>query len=205
MKMTTAKWFTPSGRSIQRPRKYVNGRFVEEEAPDSMETDSARKARPAFRSDAGRVIYGGGGVTPDITVRPDTLSAIEQKAARQLAPKLQEAFTIASQIAEEMRPKIKSTDFVVTSEMRRDYFNRLVTAKVPVDSVTFFAGSSYFDRLLGRRIAQAIFGDSTAAKRTFVDDSQLKKAVELLRRGSTQRELFTMVPAASPASAMRRP
>jgi carboxyl-terminal processing protease len=205
MKMTTAKWFTPSGRSIQRPRKYVNGRFVEEEAPDSMETDSARKARPAFRSDAGRVIYGGGGVTPDITVRPDTLSAIEQKAARQLAPKLQEAFTIASQIAEEMRPKIKSTDFVVTSEMRRDYFNRLVTAKVPVDSVTFFAGSSYFDRLLGRRIAQAIFGDSTAAKRTFVDDSQLKKAVELLRRGSTQRELFTMVPAAAPASAMRRP
>src|SRR5205814_3365883 len=30
LKLTTGKWFTPSGRSIQRPRKFVNGQFVEE-------------------------------------------------------------------------------------------------------------------------------------------------------------------------------
>src|ERR1043165_7972107 len=39
LKLTTAKWFTPSGRSIQRERKIVDGRFVEIE-PDTNETEA---------------------------------------------------------------------------------------------------------------------------------------------------------------------
>ena len=205
LKMTTAKWFTPSGRSIQRPRKYVNGRFVEEEAPDSLESDSARKARPAFRSDAGRVIYGGGGISPDIIVRPDTLSAIEQKAARQLTPKLQESFSILSQLTEEMRPTIKSTAFVVSPEIRREYYHRLLAAHVPVDSLTYFSASAYFDRFIGARIARAVFGDSTAAKRSFAEDPQIGKALELLRRGGTQRDLLSMAAPTASAATTRRP
>lgn len=204
LKMTTAKWFTPSGRSIQRPRKFVNGRFVEDEAPDSMETDSARKARPAFRSDAGRVIYGGGGVTPDLTVRPDTLSTIEQKAARQLAGKLQEAFSTLSQFAEELRPQVKSTSFTVTPAWRQEYFRRLVAAKVPVDSATYFTGSGYFDRFIGRRVAKAAFGDSTVAKREFAEDPQMQKALELLRRGGTQASLFAQAGAPVPETSAQR-
>src|SRR6478752_2665455 len=42
--------------------------------PDSLETDSVRRSRPAFKSDAGRIVYGGGAITPDIIVRPDTLT-----------------------------------------------------------------------------------------------------------------------------------
>ena len=38
LKLTTGKWFTPSGRTIQRPRKFVNGQFVEEQ-PDTSETN----------------------------------------------------------------------------------------------------------------------------------------------------------------------
>lgn len=203
LKMTTAKWFTPSGRSIQRPRKFVNGRFMEDEAPDSMETDSARKSRPAFRSDAGRVIYGGGGITPDITVRPDTLTTIEQKAARQLAGKVQEAYTTLSQFAEELRPQVKSTNFVVTDRWRSEYFRRITAAKVPIDSATYFAAPGYFDRLIGNRVARAVFGDSTVAKRQFAEDPQLMKALQLLRRGGTQRELLAIAAAATPAPTRR--
>ena len=193
LKMTTAKWFTPSGRSIQRPRKFLNGRFVEEEAPDSMETDSARKARPAFRSDAGRVIYGGGGISPDITVRPDTLTTVEQKAAKQIAAKVQEAYTTLAQYAEELRPQVKNNaNFTVLPAWRQEYFRRIIAAKVPVDSATFFAAPGYVDRLLSNRIAKAAFGDSTVAKRQFAEDPQVQKAVELLHRGTTQRELFSM-------------
>src|SRR2546423_3416305 len=43
LKITTAKWYTPSGRSIQRERKFVNGKFVEV-APDSLETEAKKKA-----------------------------------------------------------------------------------------------------------------------------------------------------------------
>jgi carboxyl-terminal processing protease len=203
LKMTTAKWFTPSGRSIQRPRKFVNGRFVEEEAPDSMETDSARKLRPAFKSDAGRVIYGGGGVTPDVIVRPDTLTTVEQKAARQLAAKVQEAFSTLSQYAEELRPQVKSTSFVVTPEWRAEYFRRITAAKVPIDAATYAAAPAYFDRLIGNRVARAVFGDSTVAKRQFAEDPQIQKALQMLRRGGSQRDLLVMAAAAAPTAARR--
>jgi carboxyl-terminal processing protease len=205
LKMTTAKWFTPSGRSIQRPRKFVNGRFVEDEAPDSMETDSARKARPAFRSDAGRVIYGGGGITPDVSVRPDTLTSVEQKANRALSAKVQVAYSTLSQYAEELKPTVKSPNFVVTPAWRMEYYRRIQAANVPIDSATYFAAPEYFDRLIGRRVAQAAFGDSTVAKRQFSDDTQLKKAIELLTRANSQSQLFTLAGAAAPASASRRP
>jgi len=205
LKMTTAKWFTPSGRSIQRPRKFVNGRFVEDEAPDSMETDSARKARPAFRSDAGRVIYGGGGITPDMMVRPDTLTTGEQKAARQIAQKVQEAYTTLAQYAEELRPQVKSPTFTVQPAWRQEYFRRIVAAKVPVDSATFFAAPAYVDRLIANRVAKATFGDSTVAIRQFGEDPQIQRALQLLRRGGTQRDLFTMITPAAPAGVSRRP
>ncbi len=81
LKMTTAKWYTPSGRSIQKERKLIDGQFVETH-PDSLESDSAKKARPTFRSDAGRVVYGGGAITPDVVVRPDTMTTAEQTLAR---------------------------------------------------------------------------------------------------------------------------
>ncbi len=204
LKMTTAKWFTPSGRSIQRPRKFLNGRFVEEEAPDSLESDSAKKARPAFRSDAGRVIYGGGGISPDITVRPDTLTTIEQKAAKQIAGKVQEAYLTLAQYAEELRPQVKSPNFTVLPAWRAEYFRRIQAAKVPVDSATFFAAPGYVDRLLSNRIAKAAFGDSTVAKRQFAEDPQMQKAITLLHRGGTQRDLLTMAGATLPASTTTR-
>jgi carboxyl-terminal processing protease len=201
LKMTTAKWFTPSGRSIQRPRRIVNGRFIEEEAPDSMETDSARRARPAFRSDAGRVIYGGGGITPDVSVRPDTLTAVEQKAAKQIAGKVQEAYLTLAQYAEELRPQVTSTSFTVLPAWRREFFRRITDAKVPVDSATFFAAPEYIDRLMGNRIAKVAFGDSTVAKRQFIDDTQIQRALQLLRRSTKQGDLFAMVPAATTTAA----
>ena len=75
LKLTTARWYTPSGRSIQRDRQMQNGRMVEV-VPDSLETDSVRASRPAFKSDAGRIVYGGGGITPDLVVPADTVSSV---------------------------------------------------------------------------------------------------------------------------------
>ncbi len=88
LKLTTAKWYTPSGRSIQRERRFVDGRFVEDSARDSLETEGSKKSRPAYKSDAGRIVYGGGGVTPDVLVPDDTLTTAEQQLARALAPKV---------------------------------------------------------------------------------------------------------------------
>ena len=87
VKLTTAKWYTPVGRSIQKERKLLpDGRFVEV-YPDSLPEDSLKKIRPEYKSDAGRTVYGGGAITPDLVVQPDTLTTPEQELARALTSK----------------------------------------------------------------------------------------------------------------------
>ena len=189
LKMTTAKWYTPSGRSIQKERKLLpDGSFVEV-LPDSMETDSVRKLRPKFKSDAGRIVYGGGAVTPDVIVQPDTLTTDEQKLLNALAPKAQIVRSTLINYAVEQKTKVQP-DFTVSKAQREEFYNRLVAQGVKVDKAQFEAGASEIDRLLESSIARIAFGDSTAKRRDIDDDAQLRKSLEMMRRTSTQRDLF---------------
>src|SRR6185503_14241917 len=109
LKLTTAKWFTPSGRSIQKERKFIDGQFVEDTTSDSLETDHSKKSRPMFRSDAGRPVYGGGGITPDVIVQDDTLLTAEQTLLKALAPKASEVETTLRDYALELSRKATAT------------------------------------------------------------------------------------------------
>ena len=193
LKITTAKWYTPSGRSIQRERKFVNGRFVEE-APDTTETEAQRKARPAYKSDAGRVVYGGGGITPDVLIHDDTLAAGEQALAKALAPKSQDVYITIADYALELS-RSAPANFQVLPQWRDELFRRLVAKGVAVDRAQYDAASRYVDRLLEQRIARYVGGDSTAKRRDLVFDAPLRKALELMEKGTTQRDLFTLAAA----------
>jgi carboxyl-terminal processing protease len=201
LKMTTAKWYTPSGRSIQKERTLnADGQYVEVH-PDSLESDSARKARPIFRSTSGRPVYGGGAVTPDVIVAPDTITTAEQVLARALAPKFAEVYGVLSEMALQLKPTVTSS-FTVQPAWREDFYNRLVKAGVKVDRAQWNAATPWVDRQLENRIARLAFGDSTAARRSVRDDAQLKRALELLSKGQTQKDLFAVAQSAAPA---RRP
>ena len=129
IKLTTGKWYTPSGRSIQKDRILTDDGQLIEVHPDSLETDSARKARPKFKSDGGRIVYGGGAITPDVIVPYDTLTTTEQKLARELGGKngLETALALDA-YSLEMKTKVKP-DFVVTPEMRDELYQRFVKAR----------------------------------------------------------------------------
>ena len=196
LKITTAKWYTPSGRSIQRERKFENGRFVEV-APDSLETEAKKKARPAYRSDAGRIVYGGGGVAPDVLVRDDTLTAAEQTLAKALAPKSQDAYVTLADYALELS-RGANKDFRVLPQWRDELFRRLTAKGVTLDRTQFDGASRYVDRLIEQRVARYAGGDSTAKRRDMAFDAPLRKALELMEKGSTQKDLFTLAAAAQP-------
>jgi carboxyl-terminal processing protease len=203
LKLTTAKWYTPSGRSIQKERKVVDGKIVEE--PDSVcdpttltrqqcassESDSAKKARPQYKSDAGRIVYGGGAITPDVVVQPDTLSAAEQQFLKAITPKSQEFYITLYNYAMELKGGVRP-DFVVTPAWRDEFYRRLTAAGLHLDPKLYSDASPEVDRVLGDRIARFAFGDSTAKRREVGDDNQLERAVELLRKGGTQQDLFTL-------------
>ena len=80
IRLTIARYYTPTGRSIQRPydkgrkiymeelrERYENGETI---IPDSMHLSTEKK----YKTSAGRTVYGGGGITPDEYVHVDTSS-----------------------------------------------------------------------------------------------------------------------------------
>ncbi len=70
--LTIAKYYTPSGRLIQRPWGDMDQREYQEQAyQNDVPTDSALATRPKFKTTAGRVVYGGGGIYPDVVLKDD--------------------------------------------------------------------------------------------------------------------------------------
>jgi carboxyl-terminal processing protease len=167
--------------------------------PDSMETDSVRKSRPRFRSDAGRIVYGGGAVTPDIIVQPDTLSSAEQKLLTLLAPKAQVVRSTIVNFAVEQKNKVRP-DFTVLRTWREELYNRLTAQGVKVDKAQYEAGGSEIDRLIGSSVARIAFGDSTAKRRDIPEDAQLRRSLDIIRGARSQNDLFTVAAAQTAAA-----
>ncbi len=78
MRLTIARYYTPSGRCIQKP--YTNGQDKDYEEDlllryqhgEYFSQDSIKHTGPEYKTVGGRVVYGGGGITPDIFVGEDT-------------------------------------------------------------------------------------------------------------------------------------
>jgi carboxyl-terminal processing protease len=200
LKLTTGKWYTPSGRSIQKDKNWgtaAEGVVATAASPDSMETDSVKKSRPAYRSDDGRVVYGGGGITPDVIIHEDTLTTAEQQFAKAIAPKYPAfrgvLYTYALQLRNGLTPM-----FSVKPEWSTELYRRLEAAKLDINRAQYDAAAPLIDRWIGNQVAQLAFGDSTAFRREIPDDRQLLTAIDLLKKGTTQKELFSLAQASKP-------
>jgi carboxyl-terminal processing protease len=105
--ITTAFYYTPSGRSIQRPLK--------DSALSETFNDVPAAQRPAFKTDDGRTVLGGGGIQPDIVVYPPALTRLETVletsgaltsfATQYIAahPKLPERFDVTAEILDDLK------------------------------------------------------------------------------------------------------
>ncbi len=191
LKMTTGKWFTPSGRTIHRDRVMENGRLVE--VADSVHFGAGRDERPSYRSDAGRVVYGGGGIMPDLEVVSDTLSLAEQALVAAILPRSPDFSTTVFDMASELKSQVEQ-DFEIRPEWRVDLYDRLMARGVEIDRDVFDAGDSYIDRVLLDLIGRSAFGDAYVKTRDARNDAALMKAAELIHQGGTrQADLFGYV------------
>jgi len=188
LKITTGKWYTPSGRSIQKDRRMGDALLLDP-ISDTVVTDTSRHDRPEYKSTGGRIVYGGGGITPDVMVVPDTITTAEQTMRRLLLPKMGAVFSVVGEMAIELKGQVQP-NFTLKPEWVESYYTRLDTAGVKIDRATWDAGRREADRYLEQRIARTAFGDTLAKRREIKDDNQLRKAMELLRKGNTQAELF---------------
>ena len=181
LKLTTGKWYTPSGRSIHRDRKIVNGQLVLA-PPDST-------APAMTHSDGGRPLVAKGGITPDVNVEPDTLNAAQQRFMRAAANKFPELRASLFEVARTQRGHV-SENFTVTPEIREQLRARMAQGGITIPDSIFQGGASYLDELLTQQTLRLAFGDSTAVRHSFATDAILRRAVALLKKASTQPELI---------------
>ncbi|CAN5744362.1 hypothetical protein BH23GEM9_BH23GEM9_11120 [soil metagenome] len=180
MKLTTGKWFTPAGRSIQRER-----------GDDGQPIEDDNTEKPVFRSAGGRTIYGGGGITPDLLIRPDTMHSAEQEFMKLVGSSWQHVYVAIYDQALAAKDGV-AHDFAIEARWRDELYNRLLAADVPITRSQYDNARSLIERMLEQRVASLAFGDSAAFRRFAPHDAQLRTALDLLRQGHTQNDLFAL-------------
>ncbi|HEV7588278.1 MAG TPA: S41 family peptidase [Longimicrobium sp.] len=194
LKMTTGKWYTPVGRSIQKPFRAEDADPAAD--PDSVAADTAHTAadttrRRPYRTDGGRTVLGGGGIVPDVTVRDTTTTA--ERAFLSAAARKAAVFTeVLGRFAIEFERRTPglSQDFQVTPEMRHELYARLRAAGVDITPELYAGAQRWLDLQLASQIAQSRFGRVAAARRANAADGTVREAIRLLQGADTQAALF---------------
>jgi carboxyl-terminal processing protease len=190
LKLTTARWYTPSGRSIQKPLADT----TEDDgsiAPDTLAEKPLSK-RESYRTDSGRLVYGGGGITPDLIVaNVDSASAMLSlwQQVGQNIPAFRDALTKYA-LSVKARGVVTSRDFTVTPEMREAFWKQARSQGVSVDETEVDSSARAVDDLLGFEIARFVFGSEAAFQRQVSDDRVIAAALELANGARSEQELL---------------
>jgi carboxyl-terminal processing protease len=191
--LTIAKYQTPSGRQIQRDYSdgglynyYTNGGSGNEEG------DAANKPKgPETKTDGGRTVYGGGGINPDIPVKPRTIpierNRIQQKIANPIfafALDLVKGKVKGFEKFKADRPivfayNLKGDDLRVTDPVYNE-FKKYATEKFKLTASQIDQEREFVERVLRTELVTASYGSQTSFQVFNEYDDQLLKAIDLL-------------------------
>jgi carboxyl-terminal processing protease len=195
LKITTARWYTPSGRTIQRVAKSEEDQFAQVERDATVvPTAVADSAHPTFKTDGGRTVRGGGGIIPDLIIRPDTLTGGERAFATALGSQLPIYRDVLTGYALEIKNQhlVTSENFTVTPGMRQQVYERLKAKGVTMSEPVFNGAATLVDDQLGYEVARYVFGRPAEFRRRAADDNQLQTALGLLKTSPTPKELLAL-------------
>ena len=190
LRLTTSRWYTPSGRSIHREQR--NSRRLRETRLDSTQSIPRDSV---FRSVGGRILTGGGGIRPDVVVDESVPSTAEQRFQRALGSNVQEFRNAVGSYALEIKAGgtvQDPTDVVVTPNMRRELFSRLRQRDVAMPTAVWEGARNFVDQQLRRRVLRYVFGREAEMQDQIANDVVVSQAVDLLNRAQTQEELLAL-------------
>jgi carboxyl-terminal processing protease len=184
LKLTTALWYTPTGRSINRPRGLGSD--------GTPAVDSVAKPRPRYTTDAGRTVLGGGGITPDVALGVPPIAAGDTALQRALGKQIPQFRDALTGYALELKGAhaVSAPDFIVRPQMRAVFLQRLTARGVSIDSVTLARVGPTIDRLLGYEIARYLFGESAEYDRRLHDDAAVSRTAAIVAGAATPAELL---------------
>ena len=203
LKLTTARWYTPSGRTIQRPSASEEEQVAQVAAAEEGggRDTSARRAAEVFRTDAGRLVYGGGGIRPDLFVAADTLTTAERSFARGLGGKYPVFRDVLTSYALELKGsnRLRDAAFPVTDAMVDEVLRRLQGRGVEIAADLVAGARSLTGQELAYEGTRYGFGRTAELRRRMGDDPQIQQALTLARRARTPQELLALAAAEMPA------
>jgi carboxyl-terminal processing protease len=188
--LTIAKYETPSGRLIQRD--YSNGNLYDYYTNGGIGSEGANTPKGAeSKTDAGRTVFSGGGINPDVAIKPDTITAEQARAQAKLANPI---FAFALDLAfgkikgfetyKVDRPitfdyDIKKTDFPV-NEALYSSLKEYAAAKYKISGAHFDKERRFVERTLRSELITAAYGTTSSLQVFNEFDNQLSKAIELM-------------------------
>ncbi len=187
MRVTTSRYYTPTGRSIQKPYEggtYKNMLRNEDEGDNLMhQHDEKDTVRPEFKTPGGRTVLGGGGITPDYIIKLDTLTDYSVSLRR-----LNLFFEYTTDYFENNRDKIKSNysdylkfneKFQVTDGMLNDFKNLATSKGIAFNQDEWDRDVDFIKTSIKSIIARDIWGNNGSMAVWLTDDRQFQKALEL--------------------------
>jgi len=192
--LTIAKYYTPSGRLIQRD--YSNGGNYDYYFPGGLASDKnkqpAPQTGPQSQTDTGRAVYGGGGISPDEVVKPGTISAAERHvrdilfafSLELVSGRVKGFESYAIQRAIEFDHDLVSDDYPITdalfTELKKFAASKTSTFNVTPDQLD--KARNYASRQLRYNVLSAAYGYRTATQVFNDADPQIAKAVDAMPR-----------------------
>jgi len=188
LRITTARWFTPVGRSIAR------------QLPDEESDDPPPVKRERFRTNAGRVVYGGGGITPDLIAGDTVTPLAEVNFMRALGGSVRQFRDAVTDYARHLKGTraISSPDFEVTPAMRDEIWRRMMARGVTVPRSVFEEAEGIVSRYIAFDIARYVFDGEAEFRRRAAVDRPLQRALELAEGARTGQDLLRKAAAAAP-------
>jgi carboxyl-terminal processing protease len=194
--LTTAHYYTPSGRLIQRPWDATFDEYLSYSLRDQS-VDRPHNASDLKRTDAGRPVYSGGGIEPDKRV-PGPIEGFNPGRfgrslyARQEFERYSQKFTAEgdTRIAGvSTGRKTVKPNFVVDDAMMADFRQQLTTDHVKMDEDGYKKDLDFIRAMIRFRIDEAVFGIAEARRHLVTVDPQAQAAMTMFGEAQKLTEL----------------
>ncbi len=191
IRLTIARYYSPSGRCIQKPYTLGDDKDYEQDLLNRYQhgeffsQDSIKHTGPAYHTNNGRTVYGGGGITPDIFVPEDTLGMTSYfKQASMSGLILQFAFTYT----DDNRPKLNDykemsllVDYLEKQNMVDKFANFADTRGLQRRNLLIKKSYKLLDRYINSRIVYNMLDEQAWNQYINIDDPVIKKVLEVFQ------------------------
>lgn len=209
IRLTVARYYTPSGRCIQKPytagddKDYEQDLLTRYQHGEFFSRDSIKHTGPAYHTTIGRVVYGGGGITPDIFIPEDTLGMTSYyKEATMSGLILQFAFAYT----DDNRPKLSTYKEMMELSKYLSKQNMVEQFAAYADknglrrrNLMIRKSHTLLERFINSRVIYNMLNDEAWTEYVNQDDPAILMALKVFR----EHAAFPKKPVRKPASGQR--